>query len=85
MFQATESDPSTGLERLGASPLRFSARAVAVRRNAHPRPSCGGLQEIVMLTLIEESRPAELIGSPSGHLGCLAGLFKALAWPRTRT
>ena len=55
--------------------MRFSARALG---GLNPRPSCGGLQEIVMLTLIEESRPAELIGSPSGHLGCLAGLFKAI-------
>ena len=46
----------------------------------------------MMLTLIEESRPAELIGSPSGHLGCLAGLFKAIQacwgpqfWPEAVT
>jgi hypothetical protein len=61
--------------------MRFSdrgARVVAGRRSALQRLSCGRLQEIVMLTLIEESRPAELIGSPSGHLGCLAGLFKAI-------
>jgi hypothetical protein len=31
--------------------MRFSARAAGV----HPRPSYGGLQEIVMLTLIEET------------------------------
>jgi hypothetical protein len=45
-----------------------------------------------MLTLIEESRPAKLIGSPSGHLGCLAGLFNAIQacwgtqfWPEAVT
>ena len=58
--------------------MRFSDRGAgggAGEMKAHPRPSCGGLQEIVMLTLIEES---QLIGSPSGHLGSLAGLFKAI-------
>ena len=38
----------------------FSARAArgcGGRRNAHLRPSYGGLQEIVMLTLIEETGP----------------------------
>jgi hypothetical protein len=37
--------------------MRFSARAAGGggRRNGHPRPSCGGLKEIVMLTVIEET------------------------------
>jgi hypothetical protein len=58
-------DQRPATERLGASYgasyMRFSARAargVAGRRNAHPRPSCvAGLQEIMMLTLIEETGP----------------------------
>ena len=28
LIEATESDPSTGIERLGASPMRFSDRAL---------------------------------------------------------
>ena len=74
-------DQRLATERPGASYMRFSARAAGVgggRRNVNPRPSCGGLQEIVMLTLIEETGPR--IGRPSrsSHLGCLAGLFKAI-------
>jgi hypothetical protein len=52
--------------------MRFSARAVGCdgRRNAHPRPSYGRSQDIVMLRLIEEpvpeDRPAELIEATGG-------------------
>jgi hypothetical protein len=38
-------------------PVELADGGCGGRRNAHPRPSYGGLQEIVMLTLIEETGP----------------------------
>ena len=59
------------------------------RRNAHPRPSCGGLQEIVMLTLIEETGPrigrSKIEATPverhqdaRAFVGCCLGLLVAV-------
>ena len=48
LIEATESDRSTGISDQCASGL-------AGWRNAHPRHSYGGLQESVMLTLIEKT------------------------------
>ena len=66
--------------------MQFSARAAGGdgRRNAHPRPSYGGLQEIVMLTLIEEPVGCRLLSlaiPPAGGMGSpCAELQRAIAY-----